>query len=176
MKIFLLLTLLSTALMSCQPAAEKATTATKEVAVIGYEFNDKGEKLNLIAGDLSVTEIWMEYIQAHNDKDVDKIAAMDAEDVTIYTSAGNVIKGSEAHKLALSAWFDTSNPSWKVNWMVSNTVDVKDGENRNWLTTGNDVTDVVDGVETTIHSILDANIVDGKIKRLNIYDRAKNKE
>ena len=176
MKNFLLLTLLSTALMSCQPAAEKATTATKEVAVIGYEFNDKGEKLNLIAGDLSVTEIWMEYIQAHNDKDVDKIAAMDAEDVTIYTSDGNVIKGSEAHKLALSTWFDTSNPSWKVNWMISNTVDVKDGENRNWLTTGNDVTDVVDGVETTIHSILDANIVDGKIKRLNIYDRAKNKE
>ena len=118
----------------------------------------------------------MEYIQAHNDKDVDKIASMDAEDVIIYTSDGNVIKGSEAHKLALSTWFDTSNPSWKVNWMISNTVDVKDGENRNWLTTGNDVTDVVDGVETTIHSILDANIVDGKIKRLNIYDRAKNKE
>jgi len=38
------------------------------------------------------------------------------------------------------------------------------------------LTDIVDGVETTIHSILDANIVDGKIKRLNIYDRAKNKE
>ena len=60
--------------------------------------------------------------------------------------------------------------------MITNTVDVKDGENRNWLTTGNDLTDIVDGVETTIHSILDANIVDGKIKRLNIYDRAKNKE
>ena len=62
---------------------------------------------------------------------------------------------------------------WKVNWMATNTVEQKDGENKNWLTTGNDVTDTLDGVEITIHSILDANIVDGKIKQLYVYDRAK---
>ena len=65
---------------------------------------------------------------------------------------------------------------WKVNWMATNTVQQKDGEKRNWLTTGNDVTDTVNGEETMIHSILDANIVDGKIKQLYIYDRAKDKE
>ena len=67
-------------------------------------------------------------------------------------------------------------PMWKVNWMVTNTVEQKDGENKNWLTTGNDITDTLDGVEITIHSILDANIVDGKIKQLYVYDRAKDKE
>ena len=44
------------------------------------------------------------------------------------------------------------------------------------ITPGNDVTDTLDGVEITIHSILDANIVDGKIKQLYVYDRAKDKE
>lgn len=63
MKNFILLTLFSTALISCQPAVEKTTSTTKEVTVIGYEFDDKGEKLNLIGGDVTVTEIWMEYIQ-----------------------------------------------------------------------------------------------------------------
>ena len=67
-------------------------------------------------------------------------------------------------------------PMWKVNWMVTNTVEQKDGENKNWLTTGNDVTDSLDGVETIIHSILDVNIIDGKIKQLYVYDRAKDKE
>ena len=176
MKNFILFTMFLTALISCQPAAEKTTSTTKEVTVIGYEFNDKGEKLNLIAGDVSVTGIWMEYIQAHNDKDLDKIAAMNAEDVTVHTSDGTLIKGRDAHKLALSAWFGSSNPMWKVNWMATNTVEQKDGENKNWLTTGNDVTDTLDGVEITIHSILDANIVDGKIKQLYVYDRAKDKE
>ena len=176
MKNFILLTLLSTSLISCQPAVEKTTSTTKEVTVIGYEFDDKGEKLNLIGGDVTVTEIWMEYIQAHSDKDLDKIAAMDAEDIIIHASDGTVIKGSAAHKVALAAWFESSNPMWKVNWMATNTVQQKDGEKRNWLTTGNDVTDTVNGEETMIHSILDANIVDGKIKQLYIYDRAKDKE
>ena len=82
----------------------------------------------------------MEYIQAHNDKDLDKIAVMNAEDVTVHASDGTLIKGRDAHKLALSAWFGASNPMWKVNWMATNTVEQKDGENKNWLTTGNDVT------------------------------------
>jgi len=176
MKKILLISVISIALTSCQPPIEKETNQSNQKTIIGYEFNEKGEKLNIVAGDVGVTKIWLDYIQAHNDRNLDKIAEIDAVDIEVYRPDGAVGKGRDTHKQVLGDWFKSSNPNWKVIWMVTNTVEQKDGKTQNWLTTGNEFTDMVDGKETMIHSIADVNFVDGKIKRINIYNRAKEQE
>ena len=54
--------------MSCQSPNEKDFKHPKQPTVIGYEYNEEGEKLNIIAGNVAITDLYLEYIQAHNDK------------------------------------------------------------------------------------------------------------
>ena len=56
--------------------------------------------------------------------------------------------------------------------MVANTVKGADGKSQNWLTTGVDVVQSVDGNNLTTHHVVDVNFIDGKVKELNAYDRA----
>ena len=176
MKKILLISVISIALTSCQAPIEKEMNQSNQKTIIGYEFNEEGEKLNIVAGDVGVTKIWLDYIQAHNDRNLDKIAEIDAVDIEVYRQDGSIGKGRDTHKQFLGDWFKLSNPNWKVRWMVTNTVKQNDGKTQNWLTTGNEYTDMVDGKETMIHSIADVNFVDGEIKRINIYNRAKEQE
>ena len=176
MKNLLFISLLLMGLTSCQTPTQKETNHSNETTVIGYEFNDKGEKLNIIAGDVGITKIYLDLIQAHNDRNLDKIVEMYAEDITVYGSNGSIIKGRDTIKQFLGDWFKSSNPHWKVIWMVTNTVEHKEGENEHWLTTGQEFTDTIDGKETMKHIVADVNIVDGKIKKMNIYARAKEQE
>jgi len=62
---------------------------------------------------------------------------------------------------------------WTINWMVTNTVEVKDGENRNWLTTGIEIVETTDGEERTREQIVDVNFVGKMIKEISIYERSK---
>ncbi|CAI8169678.1 MAG: Uncharacterised protein [Polaribacter sp. SA4-10] len=190
MKNILFITLISMMFTSCEFETETTTivspekisnskaTVIKDLAsnIIGYEFSDKGEKLNLVAGDLSITKIWLDYTQAHNDKNLDKIAELDAVDITVYRADGTIGKGSDNHQKFLSDWFKSSNPNWKVKWMVANTVAQNDGKFQYWLTTGNEFTDTVEGEKIMVHTIADVNIIEGKIKKINIYSRAKEQE
>ena len=60
--------------------------------------------------------------------------------------------------------------------MVANTAQGKDGKNQNWLTTGVDLVQTIDGNSITSHHVVDVNFIDGKIKELNAYDRANEKK
>ena len=101
---------------------------------------------------------------------------MDAEDIAVYRSNGTFVKGRDAHNQVLGDWFKSSIPNWKVKWMVANTVKQNDGKIQHWLTTGNEFTDIIDGKETMTNTIVGVNIVDGKIKRIYIHNRAKEQE
>ena len=171
MKNLLYTALMSAALISCQSPKEAPAQMADEPTVIGYEYNEEGEKLNLIVGDLANAEVYLDYIQAHNDKNLDKIFDMNMEDFVIKATDGRVLHGRDNHKEALSAWFAASNPTWKVNWMVANTVQGRDGKNQSWMTTGVDVTETIDGISVLRHDVLDVNFVDGKVKELNVYTR-----
>ena len=170
MKKSLAFTICFLVLVSCQNNAIKSST------VIGYEFNEEGEKLNVIAGDVSITDIYLEFIKAHNDRNLDKIFQMDMDEVVIKAANGSVFKGREAHREALEGWFNASSPTWKVNWMIANTVQDGDGKNQSWLTTGVDVVETVDGNRITTHTVVDVNFIDGKVNELNAYDRPSGKE
>ena len=90
---------------------------------------------------------------------------------------GRTLKGTDAQMELLKTWFETSNPSWEVQWMITNDSKNEKGEMTHWLTTGNTYTDTdTDGNEVLEHHIHDMEFVDGKIKKINVYSRAKTME
>ena len=124
----LLFSLIAVSLISCQAPKEKESEQSSEPTVIGYEFNDEGEKLNVIAGDAAITDIYLEYIQAHNDKDLSKISEIDMDNIVVRAANGAIINGSDSHTDQLDIWFNANNPSWKVKFMVANNVQGNNGQ------------------------------------------------
>ena len=85
-----------------------------------------------------------------------------------------MLKGPDAQTELLKTWFKTSNPKWEVSWMITNNSKNEEGVMDQWLTTGNNLTDTdEEGNETVQHQVHDIQFVDGKIKKINIYDRLK---
>ena len=88
-----------------------------------------------------------------------------------------MVKGTKAHIEILDNWFKTANPKWEVKWMIANAAKNKDGEIEQWLTTGNDYTDIdSDGNEVFEYNVHDVLFEKGKIKKINVYKRAKETE
>ena len=140
-------------------------------------LDESSEMTPLFAGEISNQEIWLRYIQAHNDKNLDIIAEINADDWEGYTADGSVVKGSAAHIEILDNWFKSANPKWEVKWMIANAAKNNEGVVEQWLTTGNDYSDVDEnGNEIFEHNVHDIMFVDGKIKKINVYSRAKAQE
>ena len=141
-------------------------------SVIGYDISEEGEQRELIAGPLTTVSVWEDYVQAHNNKDLDAIASLNAEDIKIWGPGGEFIEGSDNHIAFLNDWFTANNPVWKSNYFIANEVIVKDGENRQWVTSGHDVTQTLDSIKVTSAQVHDGLIVDGKVKMFYVYERA----
>ncbi len=142
---------------------------TKE---IGFEISDDGSKIPLYAGDLSVVSLWEAYVKAHNERDLETIAALNAEkDFMAYAPNGEVITGTQAHQEFLATWFTESNPSWTTKYLISNQFTDKDGNLNQWVTSGHEVTLTVAGEEVKINQVHDALIVKGRIQKFYINER-----
>ena len=61
--------------------------------VIGFSINNDGERSN-ITMEADITDIWLEYIDDHNDRDYDKIAEMNSDDIQVWGPAGQYIEGN----------------------------------------------------------------------------------
>ena len=148
------------------------------VIVIGSAISDDGTSNPLLAGDIAKQKIWLDYIQAHNERDLEKIAEINADDWEGYVPDGSVIKGNAAHIEWLRDWFASSdNPNWLVKWMIANDGVNAEGTTETWLTTGNDITfNDADGNEVTEHHVHDIRFVGSKIRRVNVYSRLPSKE
>ena len=145
----------------------------KQGVVIGTVFSDEGSPYPLVAGDTGLQQIWVDYIKAHNDRDLEKIAEINADDWTGYPPDGTAIKGNAAHIEWLDAWCKTSDePNWKVKWMIANTGPNEQGEMETWLTTGNDITfNDTEGNSVTEHHVHDVQFAGKQIKLINVYSR-----
>ena len=110
---------------------EKSEKNTK--TIIGYEILD-GERLDIVAGKSSNVDIWVEYVEAHNKRDLETIDSMNADDFEGRAANGIIVKGPEAHAAFLKEWFATSNPSWKFNYALANDVLLTDGTHQHWVT------------------------------------------
>ena len=150
----------------------------KAETIIGTVFSDDGAANPLVAGDTALQQIWLDYIQAHNDRDLEKIAAINAEDWAGYLPDGNIVKGNDAHIEFLDAWFKSSdNPSWEVKWMVTNSGSSNGEAVEHWLTTGNDITFTdAEGNEVKENHVHDVQFVGNQIKRINVYSRPASEE
>ena len=141
-------------------------------AVIGSWNLDNGETTSILAGDTKNGQIWLDYIKAHTEKDLDKIATMNTDDWEAYIFDGRAVKGNEAHQALLKGWFEASSPKWKTKWMIANAGVDETGEMTQWLATGDDLKDVdAEGNETLLHLVHDIQFVDGKIKKIYAYSR-----
>ena len=112
---------------------------------------------------------WMNY-----EKNLEKIAEINADNWEGYTADGSVVKGSDAHIEILDNWFKSASPRWEVRWMIANSTKNEDGEIEEWLTTGNDFYNVdADGKNIFEYNVHDVQFKNGKIVRVNVYSRAK---
>jgi hypothetical protein len=177
MKNILLLLALFIVAFSCnttsQPKSENTPIIEDVPTSIGIQITDDGVKSSIVVGEMGNTSIWEKYIKAHNDKDLETIASINAIDFKGYPPNGTVIDGSKTHISFLKKWFADSNPKWTTRWMIANAATNKDGVEQQWLTTGQELTDSVEGEQITLNHIHDVLFVDGKIKMINVYERAK---
>ena len=173
MKIVIALTGALLALVTTAYAGHHEQGETKAATVIGSYTTDAGKVNPLYAGDTSRQQIWVDYIEAHNDRDLEKIAEINATDWEGYNENGELIDGNEAHIAFLDDWFKSSaNPKWTVRWMIANGGENDEGVMEDWLTTGNDITFVDDeGNQVKEHHVHDVQFVGRKIKLINVYSR-----
>ena len=111
----LLIATLSAVLSAGAMAGHHESGEMKEAVVIGTFVSDDGTSNQLLAGNTDKQQIWVDYIQAHNDRDLKKIAEINADSWEGYVPDGSVIKGNAAHIEWLKEWFASSdNPKWEV--------------------------------------------------------------
>ena len=139
--------------------------------IIGYEIID-GQRLDIAAGDTSAVDIWVEYVEAHNLRDLEAIDNMNADDFEGRAANGIVIKGREAHAAFLKEWFATSSPSWQYNYAMANDVIQADGSVQYWVTSLYTLTDIIDGEEVVREEMFDIRIENGKILNIMVASRA----
>ena len=178
MKNYLLTALSLLLLTTITQAGHHEAGEAKAETIIGTVFSDDGAANPLVAGDTALQQIWVDYIQAHNDRDLEKIAAINAEDWAGYLPDGNIVKVNAAHIEFLDAWFNSSdNPSWEVKWMVTNSGSSNGEAVEHWLTTGNDIifTDA-EGNEVKENHVHDVQFAGNQIKRINVYSRPASDE
>ena len=175
-KLLFLLTLFIIA-FSCNTTSEPKSEDTPKIedipTAIGIQITNDGARSSIVVGEMENTSIWEKYIKAHNDKDLETILSINATDFKAYLPDGAVIDGSENQMSILKEWFANSNPQWATRWMIANAATDKEGMEQQWLTTGQELTDLVEGEQTTLNHIHDVLFVDGKIKMINVYERAK---
>ena len=167
MKKSILAVLMTVVLVSC------TNTPCPEVApkAIGYEVEKDGSKTALYSGDMSNLASWETYIKAHNERDLETIRSLNADSLKIYSPTGQVIEGSDAHIEFLTNWFAATNPKWSTNYLIENEYTNKDGELRQWVTSGHSVTLTVEGEEVKLSQVHDALFVDGKVQMFYVTER-----
>jgi uncharacterized protein YacL (UPF0231 family) len=175
MKNFIVLMFLGFVLISCDNDKSKVMNHVVN-SEIGYDFSDEGEKRTLVAGPMSNVEVWEKYIKAHNERDFETIMNMNADDFKARGPKGEYIVGSDAHKEFLMEWFEANSPMWNPKYFIANDVMTKEGELRQWVTSGHDLTLSVDGNEVNVFQIHDALIVDGKVEEFMVHERVKGED
>jgi len=176
MKIALILTA-SLLTFSLAHAGHHETKELTTKTVIGTCYSDDGTANLIYADNTDKQKIWLDYIQAHNDRDLEKIGNINAKDWEGYPESGEVIKGNASHIEFLANWFKSpANPKWDVKWMIANRGENNDGVVEHWLTTGNDITFLDDGENVLQHHIHDVLFIGNSIKRINVYARPEPRE
>ena len=143
---------------------------------LGYE-SENGSEVDIYAGDVESTEVIRKWFDSYNARDLETVSSIEHEDVVLYAPNGMIINGSDEHpelaKEFLSAY---PNAKWEVLWSISSDIAFNSKPSENWVTTCVTVTYGEGEEATTLQRIIDANIVDGRIKTAIGYERTVSDE
>jgi len=128
----------------------------------GFWIGDENE--TFVNASDETTETYKQWLQAHNDKDIETILSLETDDVRIDLPNGMVISGAEAHAEALSNYFESADPEMNLYWAMPYK-GVVNGEV--WIIAGQ----VVRSNESTVQRMIDAQFKEGKISRVIAYDK-----
>jgi hypothetical protein len=137
---------------------------------IGYE-QDEGSIIDINSADVESTDVIKKYFDAYNIRDYETIKDLEHDDVTYYGPSGELVVGIDEH-YKLSKEFLTAYPNtkWTINWSVSTDVMFTEKPIENWVTTGLSITFGDDSMND-ISRVVDAKIIDGKLKTVYVYQR-----
>lgn len=152
---------LSVMLLGCADTKQK----------LGYE-DENGSEVDVYVGDLESTEIIRTWFNSYNNKDLETVSSIEHDDVVLYAPNGMVIKGSKQHsELAQEFLSAYPNARWEILWSISSDIEFNTKPSENWVTTCVTVTYGEGEEASTLQRIIDAHIVDGKIKLVYGYER-----
>lgn len=169
MKKYILILLLVVFTYSC----ETTSTAPLDNPAAGYLATADGRS-DARDADPANLDLWDNYIEAHNNQNLDVIREMNADSTQqfggfrIFDAQGGVVEGVDAHVERLSGWFQAENPKWNTFFSYTMKVDGQVGE---WVISGHVLTRNVNGTEVSTYDIVDAYIEDGKIGAFWVYQR-----
>ena len=168
--------LLITIIFIIQGCTQNVTTIESAHRKIGFEM-EEGNKVNIYGGSQDGVSIMEDFFDAYNERRVDDVSKLEHDDIELYAPNGMIVKGSEEHA-KLSNMFLEANPSakWEILWSISNDIDFANKPDENWITTVVNVSFGEGDSETNLQRVIDAQIVDGKIKKVYGYERVISKE
>ena len=144
-------------------------TETKQK--LGYETENDGE-VDVYVGDLESTEIIRKWFDSYNARDLETVSSIEHDDVVLHAPNGMIIRGSEQHtELAQQFLSAYPNAKWEILWSISSDIEFNTKPSQNWVTTCVTVTYGEGEEASTLQRIIDAHIVDGKIKLVYGYER-----
>ena len=156
-------------MISCANISNQEVVETSKE--IGFDKTE-GVKTSLFGGNMETVAIWEKYIKAHNERDIETIKGLNAEkDFKAYGPRGEIIVGTKDHVAFLNQWFADNNPKWVTKYSIANEFTTKEGVLKQYVTSGHDVTLVVDGKEVKVNQVHDALIVDVKIQTFYVNER-----
>ena len=147
-------------------------TQDNSPVVIGFSTGENGERSDITL-ESDVADVWVEYLNAHNDRDYSKISEMNSEDIEVWGPAGQYIKGNEAHIEFLKEWVAATDVKWTPQWFINNSGENAEGKKVDYVTSGHQMTFTIDGEESYFYQIHDAVISEGKIINFNVYEQKR---
>lgn len=143
---------------------------------LGYEV-ENDTNADIYVGNVESTEIIKKWFDSYNTRDLETVSSIEHEDVVLHAPNGMIVRGSEKHselsKQFLSAY---PNAKWEILWSISSDIAFTTKPSENWVTTCVNVTFGEGDKATTLQRIIDAQIVDGKIKLVYGYERTVSSE
>ena len=138
---------------------------------LGYE-SENGSEVDIYVGNVESTEIIRKWFDSYNARDLETVSSIEHEDVVLHAPNGMIINGSEQHS-ELAKQFLTAYPNakWEVLWSISSDIAFKTKPYENWVTTCVTVTFGEGEEAKTLQRIIDAQIVEDKIKLVYGYER-----
>mgnify|MGYP001161146457 CR=1 FL=1 len=143
---------------------------------LGYEAEYENE-VDIYVGDVKSTDVIRKWFDSYNARDLETVSSIEHDDVVLYAPNGMIINGSDEHaKLAKQFLSAYPNAKWEILWSISSDIAFNTKPSENWVTTCVTVTYGEGDEATTLQRIIDAQIVDGKIKLVYGYERSVSKE